>query len=348
MMSMNLRIVFSFIFGGLGCSVLAGGVPTYEVIVIPPPAPYNAIEARKTNDLGHFVGIAGNADGGTYVYWSPESGVVPLSSPSGQIVAAAGINSSDQVPFATTVGPYVWSPTAGWVPMKSLVGAAHTQPTAINDRGQMVGFAFDGDGQDGDRTRRAVKWRDTGEVLEIRSNTEMIPNAINEHQEILSTVYRVQHGRLTYQAQLTKHLGDSVKLGDLPNNGIGKRSLAVGLSENGFAAANSPDTDLNNFVACFWNENKGMTSLGLGQSTAVGISRRGTIAGFVEQTPVQPPYSFAWNLQWGGAIDVSQHFAPGSPKFDLLQAYGISGNGIIAAAGFTLSTRNAVVLKPID
>jgi hypothetical protein len=349
---MNLWMILGIAASGvpaiLSASAFAGGVPTYNVIVVSPPAPYSAIEARKVNDVGHFVGLAGNATSGTYVFWSPENGVVPLRPPAGEIVSAAGINASDQVPIATTIGPYLWSPKGGWVPIKNLASAAHTQPTAINNRGQIIGFAFDGDGQDGDRTRRGVKWRANGEILEIRPNTEMIPRTINEHQEILSTVFRGEDGFLiSYQAELIKHLGDSVKLGDLPDNGNKPRSLAVGLSENGFAAVNSPESDLNDFVACYWNENRGMRSLGLGPSTAVGMSRRGTIAGVAQQGSAGP-YSFAWNLQWDGAIDVSEHFTPGSPRFDLLQAYGISGNGTIAAAGFIQSIRNAVVLMPID
>jgi hypothetical protein len=321
------------------------GAPTYDVLVIQPPAPYTAIGVRAVSDAGHFAGSASDGERIDFVYWSPESGVVALSPPSGAILGIGAMDDLGNVAVNTTSGPYLWSVARGWRTVARYPGLASSFITSLNDRGQMVGFGFDGDGERLDDSRRTLAWSVDGQVRLVHAATVAVAAAINEHQDVLATTFDIRFGTLQYEAILAPHHGESIPLGDLdgPDNGI--QSIGVGLSENGYAAVNSTDPDGFQGVACYWTKAGGLVPLALGTSRALGMSRRGTMVGVVPETVDRPFYSFAWNPAWG-AIDLSQRLAPGSPAFDVLFAAGISGNGTIGASGFQGGTQSAVVLTP--
>jgi hypothetical protein len=330
---------------GLAAAASAVAAPTYHVVVVQPPAPYTAIGVRAVNDAGHFAGSVSDGQKVDFVYWSPETGAMVLSSPAGTILGIGAMDDLENVAINTTAGPYLWSPAGGWRAIERYPGLVSSLITSLNDRGQMVGFGFDGNGERTDDTRRTLAWSSDGHVRLVKAQTISVAAAINEHEDVLSTAFEFRAGALQYEAVLVPHHGKAVPLGDLdgPENGI--QSTGVGISENGFAAVNSTDPDLFQGVACYWSAADGLRSLGLGPSSALGMSRRGTMVGTVTETVDHPFYSFAWNQRWG-TINLVEHLAAGSPAFDVLYATGISGNGTIGASGFQGSTQSAVVLIP--
>jgi hypothetical protein len=307
--------------------------PTYSVTEIVPPNPYTMLSPHAVNDLGHVEGIASNDGQFDYVYWSSDAGTIVLRPPQGVVINVADINNLDQLAVNTSTGPFIWSPSAGWTQLAQDPGMATTYTTSINDRTELVGYAFNGDGGDYDTSRRAVKWGSDGVIREIRRNSVMVPADINFHQDFVSTLYTINARGLQRVAVLATHVGDYTRLGELAGNGGGVDSVAVGVAENDIVALNSPQSPIIGDVACFWTAKRGVTSLGLGHSAAIGISRRGTIVGNVPAGSNHDYYSFAWNLRWG-AINLADHLAVGSPSFDVISSNGISGGGIIAAVGY--------------
>jgi hypothetical protein len=321
------------------------GAPTYDVLVVPPPAPYTALGVRAINDAGHFAGSASDGQQVDFVYWSPATDVIVLTPPTGAILGIGAMDDLGNVAVNTTAGPWLWSPGLGWRAVARYPGLASSFITSLNDRGQMVGFGFDGEGDRLDDSRRTLAWSEDGQVRIVRAETVSVAAAINEHQDVLATAFDIRFGTRQYEALLAPHHGTPIRLGDLdgPDNGI--QSIGVGLSEDGLAAVNSTDPDSFQGVACYWSALDGLTALPLGPSRALGMSRHGTMVGVVPETVERPFYSFAWNRRWG-AIDLSGHLAPESPGFDVLFAAGISGNGTIGASGFQGGTQSAVVLAP--
>jgi hypothetical protein len=319
--------------------------PTYDVTIVQPTGPYTAIGVRAVNDAGHFAGSASDGQRVDFVFWSAATGVVVLSPPSGAILGIGAMDDLGNVAINTTAGPYLWSSARGWRAVARYPGLASSFITSLNDRGQMVGFGFDGDGERLDDSRRTLAWSEDGQVRLVRPETISVAAQINEHLDVLSTAFDVRFGALQYEAILAPHQGEPIRLGDLdgPDNGI--QSTGIGLSENGFAAVNSTDPDLFLPVACYWTAADGLKTLALGPSRALGISRRGTMVGVVPETVERPFYSFAWNQRFG-AFDLAEHLVPGAPEFDVLFAAGISGNGIIGASGFQGGTQSAVILTP--
>jgi hypothetical protein len=307
--------------------------PTYSVSEIVPPNPYTMLSPHAVNDLGHIEGIASNDKQFDYVYWSSGTGMVVLKPPQAVVSNIAGINNLDQLAVNTSAGPFIWSPSGGWNPIAQDPGMVTTYATSINDRAELVGYAFSGDGGESDTTRRAVRWGSDGVIREIRPNSMMVPADINYHQDFVSTLYTTNSRGIQRVAVLATHLGEYTKLGELAGNGAGIDSVAVGVAENDLVALNSPQSPIIGDVACFWSAKRGVTSLGLGHSEALGISRRGTIVGNVPAGNNHDYYAFAWNLRWG-AINLADHLAEGSPNFDIISSNGISGGGTIAAVGY--------------
>jgi hypothetical protein len=319
-------------------SLFAQKTPTYEVIVATLTAPYTRMEAHGVNDLRHFHGGAQSSSGTTFFFWTPDGGVVPLKAPHGEFIEIADINNLDQLAVNTTTGPYIWSPAEGWRSLVRDTQRNTTRITSLNDKGQMVGYSFDGDGGLKDVTRHAVSWSRGGSLRVVKSSTQAVPAQINEHQDVVATAYKTNGAVTEYEAVLSTHVGSYLKLGDHPDNGRGRFSVAVGVAENDVVALNSLD-DNGTMVACVWTAGRGVRPLELGESSAVGISRRGTIVGNTTS------YVFAWNAGWG-SIDVSQHLADNSPAIQNLHAFGVSGRGSIAGSAIIDGVVSAVVLVP--
>jgi hypothetical protein len=324
----------------------AAAPPVYDVLVVAPPPPYTAIGARVVNDAGHFAGTAAQGEDIVFIHWSPEAGVVALAPPAGRIIGIGAMDDFDNVALNTTAGPYLWSPAGGWRAVQRYPDLASAFVLSLNDRGQMVGFGFAGTGDRLDQTRRTLFWDADGQVRLRKPELVSIATAINEHRAVLATAFDYRRGFVAYEAFLAPQPAEFIGLGDLDGPDNGFRSTAVGLSEDGIAAINSEDPGFAFMdVACHWSAADGLRSLGLGPSTALGMSRRATMVGIVPETVHRGFYSFAWNPLWG-TIDIADHLAPGAPGFDLLFATGISGNGTIAACGFAGGVQSAVVLAP--
>jgi hypothetical protein len=338
--SLHLAVAIAAAFFFFMGSASAKEAPNYSVTRVVPFAPYTSIAALGVNDSGHFYGGASNLSGGVWIFWTPEDGVVELQPPSGTIVNVSDINNVDELAVNSTVGPWIWSPSSGWRSLSGAKGAVTTQVLSRNDRGQTVGVAFDGDGGLFDTSRRAVKWSIGGEVTEVRPFNELVPAMINEHGDVAGTAFRPGTFGMDRVPVLADHGSGYQALSELPDGPRGFASGAVGLSENGLVAINSPNF-LGDVVACYWNARKGTQAITELPSTAMGVSRRGTVLGRMTYAY----YSFSWNRQWG-MINIAAHLEPGSQPLVGFTAYGISGSGIIAGSEFLGTTNTAVILVP--
>jgi hypothetical protein len=321
-------------------SVFAKDAPTYSVTRVAPFGPYSYIFANGINDSGHFYGSANNDQGGVWIFWTSEDGAVELQPPSGTILNISDINNSDELAVNSTTGPWVWSPSSGWRALQIDQLAATTKVLSRNDRGQAVGVAFDGDGGLYDTSRRAVKWSVDGQITEVRPFNELVPAMISEHGDVAGTGFRPGTFGMDRVPVLAAHGNGYQTLGELADSPRGFATYAVGLSENGVVAVNSPNI-IGDIVACYWNARRGVQPITQRASSAMGISRRGTVFGRV----TYENYSFVWNRQWG-MLNIAERLAPGSEPLVAFTASGISGSGIIAGSEFLGTTSNAVILVP--
>lgn len=113
------------------------------------------LTAAGVNDLGDIAGFADNAAGDTEGFLMLSTGrVVHLNVPGASSTQAFGVNNGDEVVGSYTVGSgddaashgFVWSPGLGFETVDDPNGIGTTTINGVNDRGAVVGFYTDAQG----------------------------------------------------------------------------------------------------------------------------------------------------------------------------------------------------------
>ena len=113
------------------------------------------VTASAISDLGDVAGFATNSAGKEEGFLRfPNGNVVHLNVPGATTTQALGVNSGDEVAGDYTVGTgssaktygFVWSPDFGFETVSDPVGIGSTTINGINDRGTLVGFYTDANG----------------------------------------------------------------------------------------------------------------------------------------------------------------------------------------------------------
>jgi hypothetical protein len=113
------------------------------------------VTAAAINDLGDIAGFATNAAGTTEAFLKlPGGRVVHLNVPGATATQAFGVNNGDEVVGDYTVGTgmsatttgFVWTPGFGFESINDPSGVGATTINGVNDRGALVGFYTDSDG----------------------------------------------------------------------------------------------------------------------------------------------------------------------------------------------------------
>jgi len=113
------------------------------------------VTAAGINDLGDIAGFASNSNGTTEGYLRmPNGKVVHLNVPGATTTQAFGINDGDEVVGSYTVGTgmsatttgFIWAPGFGFQSINDPNGVGATMINGVNDRGTLVGFYTDSNG----------------------------------------------------------------------------------------------------------------------------------------------------------------------------------------------------------
>jgi hypothetical protein len=113
------------------------------------------VTAAAINGLGDIAGFATNSAGNTEGFLKLPSGrVVHLNVPGASATQAFGVNNGDEVVGTYTTGSgmnamnygFVWSPGRGFATVSDPNGIGSTTVNGVNDRGAVVGFYTDTDG----------------------------------------------------------------------------------------------------------------------------------------------------------------------------------------------------------
>ena len=107
-------------------------------------------QAKAMNDSGAIVGSSSLANGAIHAFlWTPGGGMQDLGSPQGGTSVAIAVNSAGEVAgyslskvSGTDAHAFFWSSTTGTVDLGVTDGNSESFPSAINDRGEIVGYEF--------------------------------------------------------------------------------------------------------------------------------------------------------------------------------------------------------------
>jgi len=113
------------------------------------------VTAAAINDHGDIAGFADNAAGNTEAFLKLDTGrVVHLNVPGAASTQALGVNNGDEVVGTYTTGSgsnamnfgFTWSPGRGFRTVNDPNGVGSTTINGLNDRGTIVGFYTDAEG----------------------------------------------------------------------------------------------------------------------------------------------------------------------------------------------------------
>ncbi len=123
--------------------------------VTDPSLPGASLTAAAINDEGDVAGIYTNAAGTTDGFLKTHHGhFIDLAVPGAASTMALGVNGSDEVVGTYTVGSgssaqmhgFTWTPQHGFQTVDDPHGMGTTTINGVNDRGQLVGFYVDANG----------------------------------------------------------------------------------------------------------------------------------------------------------------------------------------------------------
>ena len=123
--------------------------------VTDPSLPGTSLTAAAINDEGDVAGIYTNSAGTTDGFLKTHHGqFIDLAVPGASSTMALGVNGSDEVVGTYTVGSgssaqmhgFTWTPQHGFSTVDDPHGAGTTTINGVNDRGQLVGFYVDSNG----------------------------------------------------------------------------------------------------------------------------------------------------------------------------------------------------------
>lgn len=172
--------------GGLIVGLAQSANGTYTVVVYPkngrPFEPFSASEYRSStvsavNDAGQYIGtftLAGSSVAKPYIGRGSTIRALPVTGHVVDINDAGTIVGYRDTATGTTA--FIWSPARGTTPLPAIPNASHVYPTAINNRGEVVGWSY------GPSTPSAFLYSG-GRITDL--NTSATPVDINDPGDIL-------------------------------------------------------------------------------------------------------------------------------------------------------------------
>jgi hypothetical protein len=121
--------------------------------VVDPNAPGTSLTAAAINDLGHVAGAYTAPDGNTDGFLLSHGHLTDLAAPGASSTMALGVNNFDEVVGvfvpsgnASALDGFTWTPQHGFTVINDPHGVGTTTVNGVNDRGQLVGFYVDANG----------------------------------------------------------------------------------------------------------------------------------------------------------------------------------------------------------
>jgi hypothetical protein len=121
--------------------------------VVDPNAPSTSLTAAAINDLGQVAGVYTAPDGNTDGFLLSHGHLTGLAAPGASSTMALGVNNFDEVVGvfvpsgnANALEGFTWTPQHGFTVINDPHGLESTTINGVNDRGQLVGFYVDANG----------------------------------------------------------------------------------------------------------------------------------------------------------------------------------------------------------
>jgi probable HAF family extracellular repeat protein len=307
-------------------AVLATVIPTAALAAPPEVTDLGTLGggnswAFAVSENREVVGGAETATGDEHAFsWTPAGGMVDLGTLGGSESLAFGVNDNGEVvgcsditgtggscsagESGNDVHAFSWTATGGMVDLGTL-GGATSDANAVNDSGQVVGWAETASG-----AVHAFSWTRTGGMVDLGTLGGLYSNAagVSDSGQVVGTA-ATANGDL--HAFSWTPGGGMVDLGTLG----GSQSLSFGVNDSGEVvgcadiAGGAPYQDCegggSSEYAFDWTTSGGMVDLGaLGGSASVayGVNDNGEVVGEA-QLASGPSHAFSWT-QAGGMVDL--------------------------------------------
>jgi hypothetical protein len=336
-----LLVALLFICPTSVCLAGALSPPVFNITVVGPPAGHSQVTGSKTNNNQDFLGLARTPTGYDPVLWLSDRGYTSIGLPSGdKLIELNGINDQRQVIGISTSGAFVWSEAVGYVPMVAAQGFRDPHPTAINRRGQVVGYVFPAASRgDLPNLRRGFSWNVESRRMTVpRSNQPITPVSVNTRGDIVGTAER-KDGSTT--AAYATGFGSA-----MPLTRDFQDSEAVDVNDYGAVALNMLSVG---GQAYLWTRNgkgDGLVPIPVGgTASALAIDNKKQILGLASGLSFNG--SFLWSPSYGWA-DVQTLLAPGSPDMPDLFVEGMSERTFMVGSATVDGVLSAVILRPIE
>jgi hypothetical protein len=336
----SLLIALLFVCPTSACWAGALLPPVFNVTVVGPPVGYSQVIGTEINNNQDFLALARTPTGYDPVLWLSDRGYTSIGLPSGdKLIELNGINDQQQVIGVSTGGAFVWSETAGYVPIVAAKGFRDPHPTAINRRGQVVGYVFPA-ASSGDlaNLRRGFSWNIESRRMTVpRSNQPITPVSVNSRGDIVATAQR-KDGSTT--AVYTTGFNSAVPLTrDIQN------SEAVDINDYGAVALNMLS---GGEQAYLWTKNgkgDGLVPIFVGDnSESLAIDNKKQVMGLAGGLSFNG--YFLWSTSYG-YFDILTLLAPGSPDMPDLAITGMSERTFMVGGATVDGVLSAVVLRPV-
>jgi probable HAF family extracellular repeat protein len=263
----------------------------------------NQSSATAINDRGQVVGWSQNRNGVQQAFsWTHDRGMVRITSSGG---FATAVNLSGQVVGDAGHHAFFWSATTGIIDLGGLPGGTVSHATAINDEGQVVGWAETASG-----SQRAFSWTRRGGMVDLGTlgGVASSASAINDEGQVVGWADTTS-GQDAFSWTLS---GGMVDVGSL-----GGAAQAFGVDANGQVAANSLVAGVtspfgNGPVPFLWSLSGGMSTpfaAGGGVDLGIALNATGEIVG-QESFHGFPSVTFSWTST-GGEVRYQNPFSSG-------------------------------------
>ncbi len=315
--------------------------PSYDTVIISPPAPYNWIQGTKVNNHGDFAAVATGDDGvNAYLVYYVDVGFVSLPVPrGGHVTGLSGINDSQQVTGTSTEGAFVWAPSEGWTTISPPGGFEAVVPAAINRHGVVVGSIT----QVGSLLKQSFYWTKSGGTRIVANANPSWLVGVNNRGDFAGTVVLDNPFRTGSEAVYATGQSSRTLLGNAQDP-KGTGSSAIDLNDYGAVAAACTTFGSGGATqACWWTKNSGMRLLGRPNTEAYAISNKGDIVGFDRGLNFG---GFVWGADYG-FVSIVDALSPTSPVLSEAYALDISEKGVATGYGASEGISGALVLRPV-
>jgi uncharacterized membrane protein len=335
----------------LAASGWAVAVPTYTVEVLQMPAGTTFSIGLHVNNRGDLVGRRTDA-AGEHFFFKPSG--LPLTTipvpDGGTITAQTGINDAAQVVGTSSVGAFIWSQADGWTTLQVPAGYVKAVPTAINNKGTVVGYVtIEGQG-DVNLNRRMFSWTKADGMRVVQRWRAVIPAAINDKGKLAVTAYYDGFPTFGNEAIYVDPKQGYRRLGDLVGSSNVLSSAAVDVNSKGSVVGTADDPAPGNPATFLWTKRPGFTLRVVGSSTATGIMDTGDIVGNISGGGLGTGVGYIWIAELDQWFYLTDRLAPGSPNVTSILTIDVSSNGIVtgSAETFNFSPLFAVILTPVS